>query len=184
LSEVTIEVRKKILEMVEKKPSTLQEIMTGTGLTRGAALGHMAFLRKQGLIEEDEKRMRYLITEEGRRALRPPPTISLEAIKTILSMVPPGKGFYFYTDIGKYTGLLASSLAEFCDMVKIVDVRSLEFHLYRGDFEYWIRDTLKDEVLASEVSEIKKLALKGEELRLKMYNVLKERYDELKRALQ
>ncbi len=46
-----------------------------------------------------------------------------------------------------------------------MDADSLEFHLYRGDFENWFRTTLNDEVFADELATIKKTDLKGEELK-------------------
>jgi len=38
-----------------------------------------------------------------------------------------------------------------------VNVKSLEFHLYRGDFERWIADALEDDVLARKIKQLKTL---------------------------
>jgi hypothetical protein len=57
-----------------------------------------------------------------------------------LKNVPREKAFYFFTSIGNYTGKSASSLKEFMEKINEVNVKSLEFHLYRGDFEKWINE--------------------------------------------
>lgn len=175
--------RRRILEIVSAGPTTLKDIMAETGYTRGTALGHIAFLRKRGLIEESEDKTKYEITKAGREVLRPPP-IPIEMARSILNTVPPSKSFYFHTDIGKSIGLSASSLAGFCDMIQIVNSKSLEFHLYRGDFECWIRDTLGDNELANSISDLKGLGLRGEEIRSRLYHIVKERYKTLKQALK
>jgi hypothetical protein len=62
-----------------------------------------------------------------------------------LKSVPREKAFYFFTSIGNYTGESASSLKEFMEKINEVNVKSLEFHLYRGDFEKWIDEVLEDD---------------------------------------
>lgn len=54
--------------------------------------------------------------------------------------------------------------------MKEIDSQSLEFHLYREDFQRWIRDVLANEELAEELHKITRLNLKGESLRTKIYN--------------
>jgi len=46
-----------------------------------------------------------------------------------------------------------------------VNVKSVEFHLYRGDFEKWISEVLQDEELAEEVRKLQRFNLTGEVLR-------------------
>ena len=79
------------------------------------------------------------------------------------------KAFYFFTSIGNYTGEKAHSLEEFLEKIKEVDIKSLEFHLYRGDFERWIREVLGIKELAEKMDEIQKLNLRGETLRTLIY---------------
>ena len=79
------------------------------------------------------------------------------------------KAFYFFTSIGNYTGEKARSLEEFLEKIKEIDIKSLEFHLYRGDFERWIREVLGIKELAEKMDEIQKLNLKGETLRTLIY---------------
>ena len=82
------------------------------------------------------------------------------------------KAFYFFTSIGNYTGEYACSLKEFLQKVKEIDSKSLEFHLYREDFQRWIRDIMANEELAEELHKIMRLNLKGEPLRTKISNAV------------
>jgi hypothetical protein len=75
------------------------------------------------------------------------------------------KAFYFFLSIGNITGEKASSLAEFLEKVKKIDIKSLEFHLYRKDFERWIGETLGYDYLADEMKKIRNKNLKGEGMR-------------------
>jgi arginyl-tRNA synthetase len=97
--------------------------------------------------------------------------------------VPKEKAFYFYNDIGNYTGKSASSLKEFADKIQDVDVKSLGFHLRRGDFENWITEVLKDEVLAKQVrDELRTTNSKGEDLRKRLHSIVTARLEQLKRT--
>jgi hypothetical protein len=91
-----------------------------------------------------------------------------EVNSKILRTLPREKAFYFFTSIGNYTGESATSLKEFIDKINEVNVKSLEFHLYRGDFEKWISEVLQDEELALEVRKLK-FNLIGDALRSQLY---------------
>ncbi|MCW4052826.1 MAG: DUF5752 family protein [Candidatus Bathyarchaeota archaeon] len=80
------------------------------------------------------------------------------------------KSFYFFTSVGNYIGESASSLEEFLEKVKLVDIRSLEFHRSRGDFERWLREVWGHEKLAKTLKKIERLKLDGEELRTQILN--------------
>jgi len=82
------------------------------------------------------------------------------------------KPFYFFTDYGRYTGVLASSITSFLEAVRVVEAKSLEFHLYRRDFERWIRDVIQAPLLAEEVATLRKQRIRGEELRSGLINVV------------
>ena len=79
--------------------------------------------------------------------------------------VPREKAFYFFTSIGNYTGVSAASLKEFLERINVVDVKSLEFHLYRGDFEKWASEVLQDEELVREIKRVQRFNLSGDALR-------------------
>jgi len=98
-----------------------------------------------------------------------------EVISKILRTLPREKAFYFFTSIGNYTGENAASLKEFVEKINEVNIKSLEFHLYRGDFEKWISEVLQDEELAEEIRKIQKFNLTGDALRNQLYTTVSRR---------
>ena len=119
-------------------------------------LAKAGFLRKVG--------SGYGVSEKGKAVLK------------ASAPVPKEMGFHFYTGIGVPTGLMAQTLEEFYRFIKQVSADSLEFHLYRGDFENWIRDVLKDSELAEEIGNLKMDELKGEDLRKELLKVINAKY--------
>ncbi len=89
-------------------------------------------------------------------------------------LLPYDKPFYFYTDIGRYTGMLASSISSLIEALAKVEAQSLEFHLYRKDFERWIRDVIQTPELAEKIADLRKEGLKGEMLRQRLIRAVKE----------
>ena len=81
-------------------------------------------------------------------------TISAELVSKILRTVSMVEAFHFFTDIGQDTGKSATSLADFSEKIKVVPLKSIEFHFGRGDFGRWFRETLGDEYLAREIGRI------------------------------
>jgi hypothetical protein len=101
--------------------------------------------------------------------------------EVVLKPVPREKAFYFYNDIGNYAGKSAASLKEFAEIVEVADVKSLAFHLRRGDFENWITDVLKDEVLAKQVrDELRATNSRGEDLRNRLHSIVAARLEQVK----
>ncbi|MGQ9545351.1 MAG: DUF5752 family protein [Candidatus Bathycorpusculaceae bacterium] len=105
--------------------------------------------------------------------------MNLENASKILRTVPREKAFYFFTSIGNYTGESASSLKEFMEKINQVNVKSLEFHLQRGDFEKWVNEVLQDEELAAEFRKIQKANLTGEALRSQLHATASKRMKHL-----
>ena len=97
----------------------------------------------------------------------------------ILRTLPREKAFYFFTSIGNYTGESAASLREFRDKIKEVNIKSLEFHFYRGDFEKWIAEVLEDNGLAEYIRKLRGQGLTGDELRIQLYTTVSRRYNNL-----
>jgi len=91
--------------------------------------------------------------------------MNTENMPKSLKTFPREKTFYFFTSIGNYTGVSAASLKEFVEKINEVNVKSLEFHLYRGDFEKWIADTLEDKELVEDIRKLQKINLSGDGLR-------------------
>lgn len=102
-----------------------------------------------------------------------------EVNSKILRTLPREKAFYFFTSIGNYTGESATSLKEFMEKINQVNVKSLEFHLYRGDFEKWITEVLEDKKLAEEVGKLQKTSYLGDHLRNQLYAIVSKRYQQL-----
>ncbi len=100
----------------------------------------------------------------------------------VLRNVLREEAFYFFTSIGNYTGVSASSLDEFLQKIKDVDVKSLEFHLFREDFEKWIAQTLGDDKLAGEIKILRSQKIVGNTLRDRLYFVVSRRLKELRGA--
>jgi len=92
------------------------------------------------------------------------------------------EAFYFFTSIGNYTGQSAASLEEFLQKIKDVDIKSLEFHLFREDFEKWVAQTLGDSKLAEEISYLRVQKVAGNALRDRLYFIVSRRLKELKPA--
>jgi hypothetical protein len=97
----------------------------------------------------------------------------------ILRSLPREKAFYFFTSIGNYTGESASSLKEFAEKINEVNIKSLEFHLYRRDFEKWIDETLEDKELAVEIRSLRSLNYSGTMLKEHLYSLVAKRYGKL-----
>ena len=93
--------------------------------------------------------------------------------------VPREKAFYFFTSVGNYTGISAASLKEFMERVNDVNVKSLEFHLQRGDFEKWTVEVLMDNDLASEIKRLQKFNLSGNALRSQLSMIVSRRFKRL-----
>ena len=98
----------------------------------------------------------------------------------ILRIVPANNAFYFFTDIGQYTNRCSNYLADFCNAIRTVDVRSVEFHSKRGDFALWISETLGDSELANEIDRVSK-TITGEELRTTIHQIVDARLTKLKK---
>jgi DNA-binding Lrp family transcriptional regulator len=149
MSEVTSRIdMNAFAEMVGLNPSQTVERMED--------LVNSGFIRKVG--------GGYGITEKGK------------AILKAIAPVPKEAAFHFYTGFGQPTGFSAESLKDFYEIVKRVAAEALDFHLYRGDFENWIKAALKDERLTDELAILKNAALKGEELRQEILKAIAKRY--------
>lgn len=102
------------------------------------------------------------------------------SVSRSLRILPREKEFFFFTSIGNYTGDHASSLEEFVNKIRQVNVKSLEFHLYRGDFEKWVAEVLEDKELADAIKSIQNFKPSGDALRDQLYLVVWKRFKELK----
>lgn len=90
--------------------------------------------------------------------------------------VLPEMAFNFYVGMDKPLGFSAQSLGEFYREVREVCSDALEFHLYRGDFENWLRDICRDSELAEAFGAVKAEGLKGEDLRRALLKAVDAKY--------
>ncbi len=107
--------------------------------------------------------------------------------KEVLRRLPKNEQFHFFADIYDYTGKSARNLAQFSNIVNIVDEKSIIFHFERHDFERWIHGTLHDPTLARRINKLKKLQteekLSEEKVRTLIHQITKNRIKELKNRL-
>jgi hypothetical protein len=102
----------------------------------------------------------------------------------ITSSVPVEKAFHFFTDLHKPTGTFATSIFEFAEELKKVDLKSLEFHMKRNDFSKWLKDVIKDDTLSSEFEKLRSSGVGGEKLRTTLVGAVDKRCKELANALK
>ncbi len=131
-------------------------------LTPNQAIAEIQELAKEGFLRKVGGG--FGLTEKGRN--------SLKAFTTFANEV----SFHFYVGQDKPLGFSAQSLIEFYRLIKQVTADSLEFHLYRGDFENWLREICRDSELATAVRNLKTDDLKGEALRNALLNAIDARY--------
>lgn len=172
------EVKKKILEILWEagKPMRSLEIAKQTGLSIRSSTMHLIGLRKAEYVSTPEKGY-YAITNPGKEMIGLP-RVDKKRASEILRSVPLEKAFHFYTDINQYTGVYATSLNDFSNKIQTIDIRSIEFHMPRGDFEFWFHNQ-GDLELAKRMGLIKGMRLSGEDLRRKIYGITKSRCEEL-----
>ena len=76
--------------------------------------------------------------------------------------------FYFFTDIGQFTGTNAISLMDFYHKLPSLDAKSISFHMDRGDFQNWIRDIGGFTSLIHDLDQLMKRKLDDESLRSRL----------------
>ena len=96
----------------------------------------------------------------------------------LLSNVPLEHGFQFFTELGKSTGITASSTVEFAKKLQIVPIQSVTFHFQHKDFQKWFKNTVGDEELAKRIDHIK-AGIQDEDLRKELSKTVQNRIAEL-----
>lgn len=170
--------KRKILKVLSDagEPVKLQDIARETGLSVSSSIMHLLWLGKAGYVSRPKKSY-YAITESGKEVVGLPKVDKKQAIN-ILRKLPVEKAFHFYTAIDQYVRVYANSLTDFCEKIREINPKSIEFHVLRGDFESWLKG-LGDPGLAEKVGLIRRMALSGEKLRRRVYETVKFRCDEL-----
>jgi hypothetical protein len=101
----------------------------------------------------------------------------------LLNSVEYEKGFHFFIEPGKYTGITATSLNEYAKELNTVPVESVKFHFQRQDYQKWLRDTIGDEELAKRIDNIEGTKMSSDEdLRMELSKTVQNRIAELREA--
>ena len=173
-------IRGKILTFlwVAGTPITLQQISEKIELDPSSTRDYLLGLIKAKYVSVPQKNY-CAITNQGKEAIGLPQVDQKLALE-ILSPLPIEKAFHFYYDINQYSGVHADSLKDFVDKIKNVDLKSIEFHIPRKDFECWI-SSLDDIELSKKLGLLRIAGLSGENLRKELYETVNSRYEELKK---
>jgi len=174
-----VEAKIKILEKLweERQPIRSKDVAQKMNLGIAATTMHLLGLKKGGYVSTPQHGY-YAITELGKEAIGLPKIDKSHAAR-ILSNQPHDKAFHFYTGIHQYTHTIAHSLADLGEKLQKIDVKSIEFHVPRKDFEHWVQG-LGDVELAKRFGLIRGMHLHGEDLRTKVHEAVKNRLEELK----
>ena len=154
----------KILKTMNEATNRMDLTMfaQAVNLNPNQAIAEVQELAKEGFLRKVGNG--FGLTGKGKNALKAYVPVSADI------------GFNFYVDVDKSLGFSAQSLDEFYRFTKQVVTDSLEFHLYRGDLENWLREVLKDSELAEAFGALKSEELKGEELRKALLKAIDAKY--------
>ena len=158
------------------KPMTLPMIAEKIELNSSSTMGYLLGLIKADYVSVPQKHS-YAITNRGKQALGLP-KIDKKTASNILNPLTIEKAFHFFYTINQYSGVHADSLTDFVEKIQKVDLKSIEFHIPRKDFENWIR-SLGDLELSKKMELLRMAQLSGESLREQVYETVKARCEEL-----
>jgi len=100
-----------------------------------------------------------------------------------LNSVQYEKGFHFFTELGKYTGITAISLSEFAKDLDTIPGESVTFHFQRKDYQRWLIDVVGDEELAKRIDMIEITPMfSDEDLRMELSKTVQNRIAELRQT--
>jgi hypothetical protein len=162
------------------KPLTLELIAQKLGLSSSSSMGYLMGLIKAKYVFIPQEHY-YAITNLGKQAIGLPKVDKTIAQK-ILRTVESEEAFKFYYDIDQYSGFQANSLNGFVDKIQTIDFKCIDFHLNRRDFEFWIR-SLGDIELYKRLGLLRIENISGENLRKELFEIVKSRYEELKKLI-
>jgi predicted transcriptional regulator len=132
-------------------------------LTTDQTIHQIQELAKEGFLQKVGSGG-YGITQKGKAAIK------------VFTFVPKEAVFHFYYGVDRPSECTAESLKQFYEDIKQVNVESIEFHLYRGDFGNWFKEVFKDPEFTNELDRLKTNGLRGEDLRAELLKVLDAKY--------
>jgi hypothetical protein len=160
LSPIKLEILETML--LNGKPIKAAQIASENKKEFPSTMMHLLGLVKIGYVNSPQKGL-YIVTNEGKKALGIQP-VTKETAKTVLAYAPHDKAFNFYIEVDKPLNIHAHSLQDFTNKLSKVDIKSLEFHMGRGDFDAWFT-SLGDQELAKKTAVLKEKKVTGEQLR-------------------
>jgi hypothetical protein len=105
--------------------------------------------------------------------------MSNDMSQRILRRVPYQEGFRFCKGIGDYTGQVATSLDDFAELLKTIDLKSIDFHMERNDFEKWVLGVFGDEELGHMIN--RRANFVGENRRNELITTVKAHLEDLRK---
>jgi len=105
-------------------------------------------------------------------------TLEKVTVSRIMRAITRHEGFHFFKEQGDSTGKIATSLVDFAKKLEALDVRSVNFHFKRRDFEKWIRNIIGDTEVSTNISRIREDS-HGEKLRNELLQIVRGRLEEL-----
>ena len=106
----------------------------------------------------------------------------LNQTKKILADVPLENAFYFHTDVRVYTDRYALNLEKFYQILKDINIKSIEFHTKNTDIEKWLR-FIGERTSALQIAKLRKKSVEGEVLRKKIQDILRNRINKLRSSI-
>jgi DNA-binding HxlR family transcriptional regulator len=158
------------------KPMTIQGISEKAELTSSLTNEYLPGLIKAKYVSVPQKQ-HYTITNLGKQAIGIP-KVDKNLASKILAPVSVEKAFHFYYGLNQHSGVYADSLKDFVDKIQNVDLRCIEFHVPRKDFELWVH-SLGDRELSKKLELLRMRKLSGENLRKELYETVNSRCKEL-----
>ncbi|MGD6810527.1 MAG: hypothetical protein ACQCN3_12585 [Candidatus Bathyarchaeia archaeon] len=174
LSPIKLEILETML--LNGKPIKAAQIASENKKEFPSTMMHLLGLVKIGYVNSPQKGL-YIVTNEGKKALGIQP-VTKETAKTVLAYAPHDKAFNFYIEVDKPLNIHAHSLQDFTNKLSKVDIKSLEFHMGRGDFDAWFT-SLGDQELAKKTAVLKEKKVTGEQLRNLLHELVEQRCIEL-----
>ena len=159
-----------------ERPLTLEEIAEKIGLNSSSTMGYLLGLIKAKYVSVPQKHQ-YVITSLGKKAIGMP-ILNKDLALNILKSVSLENAFHFYNALDQYAGIDANNLKDFVDKIQTIDLKSVEFHVPRKDFELWI-NSLGDLELAKRLELIRMKKLTGKNLRTEIHKAVSSRFAEL-----
>ena len=71
-------------------------------------------------------------------------------------------------------------MSDFVGVLSSIDIASIQFHTGRGDFENWLR-MLGEDSLARQITGLNEKKLSGEQLRMRLVEVVKTRINRIQK---